>query len=217
MPVLPDGLILRDASASSRGRSIAASRAFHPGELIAVFSSAPGIAIPDSPHLSTTCSGCLLPAGPSSERPYAERAARVVRACTGCRVVAYCSPECQRVDWTKGGHKAECKVFKRVRAEGHDYLPTPVRALVQVFLRLELSAVMKEMQGHVDEFRRRSSRLWADMELQAMAALHYLGLEADAKSMAEAIEILCKVRASSGVKSGQCHLVSSPFFSNVKI
>lgn len=196
MPTLPEGLALKGASTAPRGRSIAATRVFQPGEVIATFGS-PSIAIPDSPHLSTTCSGCLLPATPGSDLPSPSQPVRVVRACTGCRTVAYCSPACQRLDWTTGGHKAECKVFKRVRAEGHDFLPTPVRALVQVLLRPEMSAVMEDLEGHVDRFRLESGKLWADMELQAMAALHYLGRETNAKSLAEAIEILCKVCVSN--------------------
>ncbi|KAI8948948.1 SET domain-containing protein [Xylaria longipes] len=196
MPILPEGLILQGASTALRSRSVAAARAFQPGEVIATFGS-PNIAIPDSPHLSTTCSGCLLPSAPGSDAPSTSQPARVVRACTGCRTVAYCSPVCQRLDWTTGGHKAECKVFKRVRTEGHDFLPTPVRALVQVLLRPEMSAAVRELEGHVDKFRRDSGRLWADMELQAMAALHYLGRETNAKSLAEAIEILCKSQVNS--------------------
>ncbi|KAI1280066.1 hypothetical protein F5Y07DRAFT_22506 [Xylaria sp. FL0933] len=196
MPNLPDGLVLKGTSTSPRGRSIAASRVFQPGEVIATFGS-PSIAIPDSPHLSTTCSGCLLPSSPGSDPPSASQPARTVKACTGCRAVAYCSPACQKLDWTTGGHKAECKVFKRVRAEGHDFLPTPVRALVQVLLRPEMRAAVAEMEGHVDKFRRESGKLWADMELQAMAALHYLGREPNAQSLAEAIEILCKSQVNS--------------------
>ncbi|KAI0448524.1 SET domain-containing protein [Xylaria acuta] len=196
MPTLPEGLILKGASAGPRGRGIAAARVFQPGDLIATFGS-PSIAIPDSPHLSTTCSGCLLPATPASDPPSTSQPARVVRACTGCRTLAYCSPVCQRLDWTTGGHKAECKVFRRVRAEGHDFLPTPVRALVQVLLRSEMGAAMGELEGHVDRFRRESGKLWADMELQAMAALHYLGRETNAKSLAEAIEVLCKSQVNS--------------------
>ncbi|KAI0466459.1 SET domain-containing protein [Xylaria cf. heliscus] len=196
MLTLPEGLILKGASAKPRGRSIAAGRIFQPGEVIATFGS-PSIAIPDSPHLSTTCSGCLLPATSGSDPTSTSQSTRVVRACTGCRTVAYCSPTCQRLDWTAGGHKAECKVFKRVRAEGHDFLPTPVRALVQVLLRPEMSAAIGELEGHVDRFRRDSGKLWADMELQAMAALHYLGRETNARSLAEAIEILCKSQVNS--------------------
>ncbi|TRX90196.1 hypothetical protein FHL15_008924 [Xylaria flabelliformis] len=196
MPALPEGLVLKGVSVEPRGRSIVAARVFQPGEIIATFNS-PSIAIPDSPHLSTTCSGCLLPATPGSDPPSASQPARAVRACTGCRTVAYCSPACQRLDWATGGHKAECKIFKRVRAEGHDFLPTPVRALVQVLLRPEMGAAMGELEGHVDKFRRKSDKLWADMELQAMAALHYLGRETNAKSLAEAIEILCKSQVNS--------------------
>ncbi|KAI1425383.1 hypothetical protein F5Y12DRAFT_784657 [Xylaria sp. FL1777] len=196
MPAFPEGLILKGASAAPRGRGIAASCVFQPGEVIATFGS-PSIAVPDSPHLSTTCSGCLLPATQGSDPPSSSQPARVVKACTGCRTVAYCTPECQKLDWTIGGHKAECKIFKRVRAEGHDFLPTPVRGLVQVLLRPEMSAAVVEMQGHVDKFRRDSGKLWADMELQAMAALHYLGRETNARSLAEAIEILCKLQVNA--------------------
>ncbi|KAK5624489.1 hypothetical protein RRF57_000204 [Xylaria bambusicola] len=196
MPVLPEGLTLKGGTAEPRGRGIAALRIFQPGETIATFSS-PSIAIPDSPHLSTTCTGCLLPSSAGSEPPSTAQPVRAVKACTGCRTVAYCSPACQKLDWTTGGHKAECKVFKRVRAEGHDFLPTPVRALVQALLRLEISTAMEEMQGHVDRFRRESGKLWSDMELQAMAALHYLGRETNTKSLAEAIEILCKSYVNS--------------------
>ncbi|KAI3323581.1 SET domain-containing protein [Xylariaceae sp. AK1471] len=193
MPTLPEGLILKGTT-TPRGRSVIASRTFQPGDTIATFSS-PSIAIPDSPHLATTCSGCLLPA--SDHGHPSTTSSRIVRACTGCRTVAYCSPACQRLDWTTGGHKAECKVFQRVRAEGHDFLPTPVRALVQVLLRAEMSAAMPEMQGHVDEFRQESGKLWADMELQAVAALHYLGREANARSLAQAIDVLCKLQVNS--------------------
>ncbi|KAI0409420.1 SET domain-containing protein [Xylaria palmicola] len=195
MRILPEGLGLRGSSATPRGRSVAAARVFQPGELIATFGS-PSIAIPDSPHLSTTCSGCLRPAlGPdplSTSQP-----ARAVRACTGCRAVAYCSPACQKLDWTTGGHKAECKVLKRVRAEGHDALPTPVRALVQALSRPEMGAAVTDLQGHVDEFRQASGKPWADIELQAMAALHYLRRETNASTLAEAIEILCKLQVNS--------------------
>ncbi|TGJ85927.1 hypothetical protein E0Z10_g2801 [Xylaria hypoxylon] len=196
MLVLPEGLALKGASAAPRGRGIVTARVFQAGDVIATFKS-PSIAIPDSPHLSKTCSGCLLPSTPGSDPPSSSQPPRAVRACTGCRTVAYCSPACQKLDWTVGCHKAECKVFKRVRAEGHDFLPTPVRALVQVLLRPDMGEAMTEMEGHVDRFRRESSKLWADMELQAIAALHYLGREANVKSLPEAIEILCKSQVNS--------------------
>ncbi|KAJ2973000.1 hypothetical protein NUW58_g9053 [Xylaria curta] len=60
-----------------------------------------------------------------------------------------------------------------------------------------MGAAMAGVQGHVDRFRADAGKLWADMELQAMAALHYLGRETNARSLAEAIEILCKLQVNS--------------------
>ncbi|VDB92130.1 unnamed protein product [Peniophora sp. CBMAI 1063] len=33
-------------------------------------------------------------------------------ACKGCGEVRYCGRECQKSDWSKGGHKAQCKRLK---------------------------------------------------------------------------------------------------------
>ncbi|CAJ2501003.1 Uu.00g038560.m01.CDS01 [Anthostomella pinea] len=204
MPALAEGLTLVDNP--SRGRGITASRAFSPGATIAVFSN-PSIAIPDSPHLDQTCNLCLaIDTNLSSLK---------LRACTGCRVVVYCSPACQKADWQRV-HKGECKVFKRVRAEGHDFLPTPVRALVQVLLRPEMQAAAAEMEGHVDAFRTAGGKgkAWTDMELQAMAALHYMGREASPRSLGQAVEVLYKLQVNSfnrmDVDIGQTGLFLNP-------
>ncbi|KAI1811267.1 SET domain-containing protein [Poronia punctata] len=188
----PDGLLLSGTTTSSpQGRSIIASRTFGPGERIATFSE-PSIAIPDSPHLSTTCSGCLLPATATSSS--------VVRECTGCRTVAYCSPACQKLDWTVGGHKAECKVLKRVRDEDKGgVLPTPVRALVKVLINKP--GLVDGLEGHVDLFRGGGGggkgKVWEDMELQAMAGVYYMGKEKSARVVMEAVEVLCKLQVNS--------------------
>ncbi|KAI0600882.1 hypothetical protein F4775DRAFT_607961 [Biscogniauxia sp. FL1348] len=217
MPVLPDGISL--TTAVRGGRGITANRRFQPGDTIAVFSddsssssssasslspSAIAIAIPDSRHLGQTCSWCLSCAG-------------TMRACTGCRTTAYCSPACQRADWRRGAHKAECQVFRRVRGEGRDGagLPTPVRALLQVLLlRPELrAAVVGELEGHVDAFRR-DAAVWRDMEVQALGALHYAGAETTPQTLAGAIEILCKLQVNSfnrlDADIGQTGLFLSP-------
>lgn len=88
-------------------------------------------------------------------------------------------------------HKAECKVFKRVQAEGHGVLPTPVRALVQMLLRADLRAAAAEMESHVEVYRNNNVE-WKDMELQALASLHYLDQDATPKRLSEALELLCK-------------------------
>ncbi|KAI4597959.1 hypothetical protein KJ359_003766 [Pestalotiopsis sp. 9143b] len=122
------------------------------------------------PSLPTTCSYCL-------------RTERTVRACTGCRGAFYCSTPCQKADWSLV-HKPECKVFQRVRAQGHDVLPMPVRALVQMLLRADMKEVSAELEGHVESFMSKESE-WTDMQLQANAALHFLDREATAKRVAE--------------------------------
>ncbi|KAI1828606.1 SET domain-containing protein [Xylaria intraflava] len=189
-PKLPEGLLLKGSTATPNGRSIATTRGFESGEIIATFSS-PSIAIPESPSLATTCSSCLEPSTPATGPP------RPVRLCTGCRTVAYCSTTCQKLDWEKGGHKAECKVFKRVRAEGHDFLPTPTRALVHILLRPEASAAMADLEAHFHKFLQQSGQIWDDMRLQAMAALHYVGREVNVKSLAETVELSCKLQINS--------------------
>ena len=44
-------------------------------------------------------------------------------ACGQCKQVRYCSTECQRIDWTEGGHKALCNGLKRDK-EIMDYIDT---------------------------------------------------------------------------------------------
>lgn len=190
------------SSSSPRGRALAAGRAFEAGELIARFGRKAGLGtrgtalvLADSASLAVTCAYCLRPGG------------HAVRACTGCRTSAYCSPACQRSDWVRVAHKAgECKAFQRVRAErgGGDggggattpapLLPTAVRALMQVLLRDDLRATIDDLDGHLEIFRSQAkSTEWRDMELQALAALHYLGRPATPESVAMAMEIICKV------------------------
>jgi hypothetical protein len=184
----------------SRGRALAAGRAFGPGDLIARFggsssssSGSPTLTLPDSASQDVTCAYCL-------------RTDRVVRVCTGCRTAAYCGLACQKADWSRGAHKAgECKAFQRVRAErggggggggdddGVPMLPTAVRALMQVLLREDLRNAMADLDGHVAQFQSKARSEWQDMQLQAMAALHYLGRQATPSNLLQAMEILCKV------------------------
>ncbi|KAI0103723.1 SET domain-containing protein [Nemania sp. FL0031] len=201
MPTLPEGLVLIGAPGAPRGRGIAATRDFKPGERIATFSS-PSIAITTSEHLPVTCSGCLVPVRPPGAGPPpmpVERWSRVARACTGCRTAVYCSPECQKLDWTKGAHKAECKIFNRVRQEGRFALPTPVRAIVQVLLRPDLKAAVAELQAHYEERREgdlRNFTEWSDTELQASGSLHYAGFVQSQENLREAIQILSKLQVN---------------------
>ncbi|KAK7752438.1 hypothetical protein SLS62_005591 [Diatrype stigma] len=196
---------------STRGRGLLASRAFAPGDLIATFDD-PLVVIPDSAQLPMTCSWCLSSPPPSPSAPRV-----TVHACKGCQTAAYCSTACQRADW-RGVHKGECKVLKRARAESGLHsglqLPTPVRALVRLLLLLrrntaeegtppaeaQAQAAIDELQGHVAAFRGSGSggsQRWRDMELQALGALHYMGMETVPSSVAGAVELLCKMQVNS--------------------
>jgi len=37
--------------------------------------------------------------------------------CEGCRIVKYCSRECQKSDWKGGGHKVTCKIARKIPAD----------------------------------------------------------------------------------------------------
>lgn len=193
------------------GRGLRAARRFGPGDAVALFGGNDGdgvVAIPDAPHQDAVCNGCLLvPSGGAGDDNDNNNngdngGGGDVRVCTGCRSVAYCSTACQRADWARA-HKGECKAFRRVRAEGRaNALPTPVRALMQVLLRARLRTAVAELEGHVDAVRTARPDARRDMELQALAALHYLGREASPAGLAEAISVLCQVRMGHRYRSG---------------
>ncbi|KAK3330872.1 hypothetical protein B0H66DRAFT_77985 [Apodospora peruviana] len=178
-----------------RDRSLLATRRFSAGSLIATFSN-PLLALPDGPSMRTTCNYCLRVGGSSS-----------LRACTACKAAVYCDATCQRAHWKTGVHKAECKMFARIRSTtGKDWLPTPVRAVAQVLLLLKtqdpamITAFVdrqKGLEGNVDEFRKNAQDVWADYELQAMAAVVYAGLLQSKEVLNTAKEVLCRIQTNA--------------------
>ena len=217
MLLIPSTLTLTEDL--EKGRRLLAAASFKPGELIATFED-PLVAIPSSADLGvTTCSYCLSRPAPGWEEAKDVGDKKKVRACTACQTAAYCSKRCQRADWNRTHKKGECKAYQRARARSTasrdgggepSRLPTPVRALIQLLLLTEGEGEAneteregaRELQSHVMSFRGSGSpgsprESWHDMSLQALAALHYLGREADSDTVADAVELLCKV--SSGV------------------
>jgi len=174
----------RQSSAAGRGRSLHATQAYEPGELIAVFTS-PIVAIPSGTSAKSICSSCLS-------------AHLAVKACTGCQAVGYCSVACQKTHWATI-HKQECKAFKRVRSHvSQDWLPTPVRALVQILLRWDDDRVRDAvgvLESNIEAFRRVS--MWPDLELQALAGCTYAGWETTSDNLNLAVEVLCKIQTNS--------------------
>ena len=39
------------------------------------------------------------------------------KLCSRCRITVYCDEQCQRNDWTEGGHKGECRAFNALDEE----------------------------------------------------------------------------------------------------
>lgn len=180
----PDAFTVTGTKGTGSGRSLTSRVTHAPGSLIATFTH-PLLILPAGPAAKTVCNHCL-----AHKRP--------VKACTGCKAVVYCGPACQKANWAVV-HKLECKVFKRVRASvDKDWLPTPVRALVQVLLRWDgddvLRAAFGALEGNVDQFKPRQD-VWKDIGLQAYGGLVYAGRRENDDQLHMARDILCKVRA----------------------
>ncbi|KAK4230713.1 hypothetical protein QBC38DRAFT_468621 [Podospora fimiseda] len=192
-PLPPDGTRI---SSGPNGRCLIATRTFPPGAVIGKFPS-PIIALPDGPGIKTTCNWCL--------RVGSEAGGTLkLKACTACKAAVYCDAKCQRAHW-KYIHKAECRVFTNLRETlGKDWLPTPVRATVQVLLHLKGGdAVVTEafrgsekLQGNVEGFKS-DPQVWKDFELMSMAAATYSGQLQNKESLDEAMKVLCQVQTNA--------------------
>ncbi|KAI1767580.1 hypothetical protein GGR53DRAFT_99909 [Hypoxylon sp. FL1150] len=201
-PTLPPGVALGPTT-PGRGRSVIATRAYDPGATIATFDG-PTVAIPESSHLERACSHCLR-VKPSSPSTGSSAAPRSIRACTKCRTAHYCSTACQKADWDLAHGRGECKAMRRARAfaaatlpaDAPKYLPTTVRALVQVLVRPEMAAAVAEMEGHPEKQRGRESKVWFDIQLQARGSLHYVGREESEENIDEVAGIVCKLMVNS--------------------
>lgn len=178
------GIALHGTKGYGSGRSLRATQDYGPGDLIAEFDD-PLAAFPDAARASTTCHHCL------------DQNAKVF-GCMGCeKAVKYCSSECQKANW-KLVHAKECKVFRKVKkAVGKDWLPTPVRTLVQLLLRwAEVQQLVGFMEGNDKRFKERQ-KLWEDMKLQAYAGIHYAGRKEDDENLFMSLDVLCKIQTNS--------------------
>ncbi|KAK4127142.1 SET domain-containing protein [Parathielavia appendiculata] len=209
MPLqLPPGIRIRyDPSHPNRGkrRSLTATRPFSPGDQLATFSN-PLLALPDNATMRTTCNYCLRP---SADTGTVSGGQQQLKACTGCKAAVYCNATCQRAHW-RAVHKAECKMFARVREQaGKDWLPTPVRAVAQVLLMLRAGdAAVREafegggdgewsgLEGNVEGFKA-DGEVWKDFELQTAAAAVYARLLDGEEVLTKAREILCKIQTNA--------------------
>ncbi|KAL3417556.1 MYND finger [Phlyctema vagabunda] len=194
------------------GRGLLATTNICKGEVILTINE-PFIALPTNEKLSSVCYHCFKKtiATPSSALSTSAsvnktRTTQVLRKCTGCNVIGYCSKECQVQSWT-AFHKHECKTLKKISPR---VLPTPTHALLQILvlvqwasspgstaatasLRSRLAAVMA-LSSHRAELQKRT-QAWTDISLQVEAAMYYAGF--DRARAIEAQEVFCKMENNS--------------------
>lgn len=85
-------------------------------------------------------------------------------ACSQCKQARYCSTECQRLDWTDGGHKAVCNGLKRDK-EIMDYIETLSRRLDELTQRIyELENVENNEEEEKDYIREISELAYREAE-----------------------------------------------------
>ncbi|KAJ0165928.1 N-lysine methyltransferase SMYD2-B [Colletotrichum tanaceti] len=184
-----DGIEVRGTKGGAKGgRSIHAARRFKPGDVIARFDD-PAVVLPPGHRALEYCNHCL-----NKQRPAVVR----LRACTGCKTVAYCGPACQRANWSLV-HKLECKAIQRLHeakpAHQPDWVPTPIRAAAQVMLRPQVLARFKELEGHVEQWRKKDG---TDLQLQSHGVVKCLGVDTVTFERLEtAFQVLCKTNAFS--------------------
>ncbi|OIW35588.1 SET domain-containing protein, partial [Coniochaeta ligniaria NRRL 30616] len=212
------GLRRTTTPSPSRGRGLVATATFPPGSAIAVFPN-PLLCLPDGDHVRRVCDWCLVPGSlttsPSSASPSSTSAAQVERKlslCTRCRYVSYCSRKCQSAAW-KAVHKLECPALCRIK-DGKWFVPTPVRAAMQLLLRLRQNdrAVRDaigdvpgegEKEGvllsNVEGFREYGDgTVWKDLGAQAAAALRFSGMEGEGEAAAEGVKrVLCMLQTNA--------------------
>ncbi|KAI1461882.1 hypothetical protein F4805DRAFT_186390 [Annulohypoxylon moriforme] len=125
-----------------------------------------------------------------------------VHACTGCKVVHYCSTTCQAANWKLAHGKGECRALKRARLEVMkaglpQVVPTPVRTLLQVLCRPAMLDALFETEGHEEEDRVAPGTKSFDMTVQVHAALEFLGQEKSQENIALGLAVTCKLQVNS--------------------
>ncbi|POS74485.1 hypothetical protein DHEL01_v207119 [Diaporthe helianthi] len=202
-PSHPNVEVRGNKGSGAAGRGLYATKSFAPGELITAFTD-PILALPNGPSAKTVCSNCLAHNLPT-------------KACAGCKFISYCGPACQKHHWSLI-HKQECKSFRKVKESvDQDWLPTPVRALLQVLLRwdddADLRGAFGALEGNVEKFKARED-IWKDLSLQAYGGMTYAGRKEEDEQLHLARDILCKIQTNSfdrtDVDTGQAGIFLHP-------
>lgn len=158
------------------GNGLAADKDVRVGEVI-IDIAEPFLILVESIMLDHACSQCL------------NKIEEGLKRCSGCKVVQYCSVECQQKAW-KSIHKQECRIFKTLPQT----LPTAMRGLVQLLLRKEVTGGVSDtrwiqLEDHEQALKKGDE--WNGILLQAKAALEMTSSSPD--SLGPALKVLCRV------------------------
>ncbi|KAH8920604.1 SET domain-containing protein [Atractiella rhizophila] len=153
-------------------RGLYTKKTIQPGSCIIAIP--PYVAVLDNMNLSSHCSNC-----------YSSRAK--LQRCSGCKIVNYCSPGCQRLDWNDV-HKHECRALK-VQKDG--IVETPIRAMGRILWKRQADpGKWKEIQAlksHKDDMASGQKERYGKL---AMALGYYIGPESIKKNFSEAAELM---------------------------
>lgn len=163
-------------STPNAGNGLAASQLISAGSPIIKISK-PHLILLERSQLESTCSWCFRQPDTSA-----------LKKCSSCKIVRYCTAECQKKDWNHI-HKKECNILKTVP----DVWPTPTRGLIQLILRHKYGddpdpkwegLVMNTMNLMNDSNR------FDQLSLQAIAAAKFTG---QTEWVEWGVKILCQV------------------------
>ncbi|KAL7118030.1 hypothetical protein ACP275_03G110000 [Erythranthe tilingii] len=165
-----------------KGRCLFTTRDFSPGEVI--ISQIPYVAVPNKNKESpeSKCEWCF--------------SSNTLKACSACRVVWYCSSNCQKSDWKF--HRVECRTLSKVDKERVKLLTPSVRLMVKLCIRRKLEiekifpATVADNYKHVDalvshmsEVEEKQLILYAQMANLVNLILQWPDSEINIKEIAE--------------------------------
>ncbi|KAK7542872.1 uncharacterized protein J3D65DRAFT_615241 [Phyllosticta citribraziliensis] len=175
------------------GNGLFAKKAFQEGELIFGIPR-PMLTELDSAGLRLYCSNCFVR---SNDGLPGSRHIKI-SACSACKVVSYCSKQCQSIAW-KRQHKAQCPIWKGLPRASE--IPHAVRLVAQALAARKNGRIsdkeweaFESLPGHVDKLRERDD--FETHAAMAMGALKYSGVETSS-NFDKALAIYARILTNS--------------------
>ncbi|PKC13975.1 SET domain-containing protein [Rhizophagus irregularis] len=153
----------------------------------------------DDANLSIICSNCFMKGGK-------------LLCCANCKIVYYCSKECQRNDWAI--HQHECKIFVKVQRKP----PTSIRLICRILIRrMSDPASFKEienLQSNRNLFKQEKIEPFVQM---SMVVRECVPKEAILNSL-DMIELFCRFTENSfSIMDGEMIPNGAAIYSNTSL